>query len=147
MSRITRSALVPYSAEEMYALVADVESYGDFLPWCGGTRVLSEKGSEVIAEVDIAFKNVKQSFTTINQLEPGRQISMALKEGPFSELNGVWKFEPLDEHASKILFDIEFDFSNRLAGAVIRPVFSMIANGMVDAFHNRAKRLYGDRSG
>jgi ribosome-associated toxin RatA of RatAB toxin-antitoxin module len=129
----------------MYALVADVQSYNDFLPWCGGTRVLSEDECEVTAEVDIAFRNVRQSFTTVNQLEPGRQITMTLKEGPFSRLNGVWKFVPLDAQASKIMFDVEFEFSNRLVGAVIRPVFSMIANGMVDAFHDRAKDLYGVR--
>lgn len=146
MSRIQRSALVPYSAEEMYALVADVTSYGDFLPWCGGARVLGESADEVTAEVDIAYKKVRQSFTTVNQLDPGRQINMKLKQGPFSKLDGVWQFVPLDEQASKIMLDIDFDFSNRVAAAVIRPVFSLIANGLVDAFHDRAKALYGQRN-
>ena len=70
---------------------------------------------------------------------------MCLKDGPFSNLNGVWKFIALDENACKIIFDLEFGFSNRLAGAVIGPVFSFIANGMVDAFHKRAIEIYGPR--
>jgi len=145
MPEIQRSALVPYTAEEMYDLVVDVEKYGEFLPWCSGARVLDESENEVTAQVDIAFKKVKQSFTTVNELEEGRQIIMNLKDGPFSSLCGVWKFIELDEHASKILFDIEFHFSNRLAGAVIGPVFSMIANGLVDAFHQRAIDIYGPK--
>ncbi len=146
MPRIQRSALVPYTAEEMFHLVADVEKYGEFLPWCSGARVIHESGNTVTAQVDIAFKKVKQSFTTVNEIEEGRQIIMNLKDGPFSSLSGVWKFIELDEQASKILFDIEFHFSNRLTGAVIGPVFSMIANGMVDAFHQRAVEMYGKRN-
>jgi ribosome-associated toxin RatA of RatAB toxin-antitoxin module len=146
MPQIQRSALVPYTAEEMYQLVADVSKYGEFLPWCSGARVLQQEGKEVTAQVDIAFKSVKQSFTTVNQLEQGKQIHMSLKEGPFSSLKGIWQFIELDEQASKILFDIEFTFSNRLAGAVIGPVFSTIANGMVDAFYQRAVEIYGPRN-
>lgn len=146
MPRIQRSALVPYSAEEMYQLVADIPSYGDFLPWCGGARILQQDENQVTAEVDICYKSVNKSFTTINQLEYAKQITMALKEGPFSKLQGTWRFSKLDEQASKIELDLEFDFSNRLAGAVIGPVFSLIANGMVDAFHKRATQLYGMRT-
>ena len=146
MTQIQRSALVPYTAEEMYQLVADVSKYGEFLPWCSGARVLQQEGTEVTAQVDISFKSVKQSFTTANQLEQGKQIHMSLKDGPFKTLKGVWQFIELDEQASKILFDIEFTFSNRLAGAVIGPVFSTIANGMVDAFRQRAVEIYGPRS-
>ncbi len=146
MTRIQRSALVPYTAEEMYRLVADVEKYGEFLPWCGGARVIQSDGNVTTAQVDIAFKSVKQSFTTINTHEQGRRIEMHLKDGPFKSLNGVWEFVALDEQASKILFDLEFDFASRLTGAVIGPVFSMISNGMVDAFHKRAIEIYGPRS-
>jgi ribosome-associated toxin RatA of RatAB toxin-antitoxin module len=145
MSRIQRTALVPYSAEEMFNVVTDVPHYGDFLPWCSGARILQREGDEVIAQVDIAFKAVKQSFTTTNIYDEGRQITMNLKDGPFSSLTGVWQFIVLDEQACKIEFDLEFGFSNRLAGAVIGPVFSVIANGMVDAFHKRAIEVYGVR--
>ncbi len=146
MPRIQRSALVPYTAQEMFNVVTDVPHYDEFLPWCGGARILQREGDEVIAQVDIAFKAVRQSFTTKNIYDEGKQITMRLEKGPFSSLSGVWQFIELDEHASKILFDLEFDFSNRLAGAVIGPVFSIIANGMVDAFHQRAVEMYGPRS-
>ncbi len=145
MSRIQRSALVPYSAEEMFEVVTDVPHYGEFLPWCSGARILQREGDEVIAQVDISFKAVKQSFTTINIYDEGKQITMNLKDGPFSFLTGVWQFIELDEQACKIKFDLEFGFANRLAGAVIGPVFSIIANGMVDAFHKRAIDVYGTR--
>ena len=145
MPRIQRSALVPYSTDEMFKLVTDVPQYGDFLPWCGGARILQREGDEVTAQVDIAYKSVKQTFTTENVYDEGKQITMCLKDGHFSNLNGVWKFIALDENACKIIFDLEFGFSNRLAGAVIGPVFSFIANGMVDAFHKRAIEIYGPR--
>ncbi len=146
MPRIQRSAIVPYAAGEMCALVTDVAKYSEFLPWCSGARILQEEGDKVTAQVDIAFKTVNQSFTTVNVIDADRRITMKLKEGPFSSLSGIWQFIELDEQASKILFDIEFHFSNRLARAVIGPVFSRIANGMVDAFQKRAVEIYGPRS-
>lgn len=145
MPRIQRSALVPYSAEEMFKLVTDVPNYGEFLPWCGGARILQREGDEVTAQVDIAFKSIRQSFTTDNVYDEGKQITMHLKDGPFSNLNGVWKFIALNDQACKIIFDLEFGFANRLSAAVIGPVFSLIANGMVDAFHKRAIEIYGPR--
>ncbi|MEA1890730.1 MAG: type II toxin-antitoxin system RatA family toxin [Pseudomonadota bacterium] len=146
MPRIQRSALVPYTAQEMFNVVTDVPHYDEFLPWCSGARILQREGDEVMAQVDIAFKAVRQSFTTKNIYDEGKQITMRLEKGPFSSLSGVWQFIELDEQASKILFDLEFDFSNRLARAVIGPVFSIIANGMVDAFQQRAVEMYGPRN-
>ena len=145
MPRIQRTALVPYSADEMFKVVTDVPHYDEFLPWCSGARILQRHGDEVTAQVDIAYKAVRQSFTTVNIYDEGKQITMKLKDGPFSKLSGVWQFIELDESACKILFDLEFDFANRLAGTVIGPVFSLIANGMVDAFHKRAIEVYGVR--
>ena len=146
MPRIQRSAIVSYSAEEMFKVVTDVPHYDVFLPWCSGARILQREGDDVLAQVDIAYKAVRQSFTTENVYDEGKQITMNLKEGPFSSLSGTWQFIELDEHACKILFDLEFGFANRLAGAVIGPVFSIIANGMVDAFHKRAIEVYGERN-
>ncbi len=145
MPRVQRSAVVPYSADEMFKLVTDIAKYGEFLPWCSGARILQQQEDKVTAQVDIAFKSVKQSFTTENVYDQGKQITMNLKEGPFSALDGVWQFIKLDEHCCKILFDLEFDFANRLARTVIGPVFGMIANGMVEAFHKRAIEVYGSR--
>lgn len=145
MTHIRRSALVPYSSDEMYQLVVDVPHYADFLPWCGGARFLEEDGNNVTAQVDIAFKGVNKSFTTDNVLEPGRAIHMKLREGPFSTLEGTWTFTDLGEKASKIELDLDFSFSNPIVGKVIGPVFGAIADSMVEAFHKQARVVYGER--
>lgn len=145
MTRIQRSALVPYSTDEMYKIVVDVPHYGDFLPWCGGGRFLEQDGNDVVAQVDIAYKGIHKSFTTDNVLVPGKEIHMTLREGPFSTLQGVWIFTDLGDNASKIELDLEFGFSNKLVGKVIGPVFSTIANSMVEAFHKQARITYGEK--
>jgi len=144
VTTVNRSALVPHSSLEMFALVDDVSSYGDFLPWCGGSRVLEEDENEKIAEVDIAFKGVSQSFSTRNRLEVGKSIDMVLVDGPFKQLYGRWEFAPLSESACKISLSVEFKFSSRVAEVAIGPLFSQITGSMVDAFVQRAKEVYGD---
>lgn len=145
MTIIRKSALVPYSAEEMYALVADIESYGRFLPWCGGARILDRKPDAVTASIDIAYRGVRKTFTTRNHLVPGRQMELDLVDGPFRHLHGHWRFEPLDEHACKVSLDLNFDFSNRVLQLAVGPVFSSIAGSLVDNFRERAEALYGKR--
>jgi ribosome-associated toxin RatA of RatAB toxin-antitoxin module len=143
MTSIHRSAIVPYSAERMFGLVTDVASYPKFLPWCGGARVLSEQDGEVIAAIDIAYGSVHKSFTTRNLVQPGKMMEMRLLDGPFSHLQGFWRFTALDEHSSKIALDLDFEVANRLLGLVITPVFTNIANQLVDSFRKRADALYG----
>lgn len=145
MGSIRRSAVVPYSDREMYALVADIPSYPTFLPWCGGARVLRQEQDLVEAAITIAYHGVHKTFTTRNLMQPGRMMEIRLLEGPFRHLHGYWRFTALDERASKIELDLEFEVANRLVAAVLNPVFSTIANQMVDAFHKRAIALYGRR--
>lgn len=145
MTIIRKSALVPYSADAMYGLVADVERYGEFLPWCGGARILARADDSLTASVDIAYRGVHKSFTTRNRLEPGRCMEMQLVDGPFRKLHGYWRFDPLDAEACKVSLELDFDFSNRLLGMMIGPVFESIANGLVDSFRSRAEALYGRR--
>jgi ribosome-associated toxin RatA of RatAB toxin-antitoxin module len=143
---IHRSALVPYSAAEMYALVSDIESYGTFLPWCGGARIVARDAESVTAAIDIAYGGVHKTFTTRNRLSPGRGMELQLVDGPFKFLQGDWRFEVLEDQACKVSLDLEFEFSNRLLGVVVGPVFSNIANGLVESFHRRAEETYGKRS-
>jgi ribosome-associated toxin RatA of RatAB toxin-antitoxin module len=143
---IQRSALVPYSAEEMYALVSDIESYGTFLPWCGGARIVARDADSVTAAIDIAYSGVHKTFTTRNRLSPGRGMELQLVDGPFKFLQGDWRFEVLDEKACKVSLDMKFEFSNPLLGMVVGPVFSNIANGLVESFQRRAEGIYGKRS-
>jgi ribosome-associated toxin RatA of RatAB toxin-antitoxin module len=145
MTTIHRSAIVPYSAHAMYALVADIGTYHEFLPWCGGARVLSSKDGEVIAAIDIAYKGLHKSFTTRNHLQADKIIEMRLLDGPFSHLHGVWQFAALDEQASKISLDMEFGVANRILSLAITPVFTTISNQLVDSFRQRADALYGKK--
>ncbi len=134
---------MPYSAAQMYALVADIPSYPDFLNWCAGARIVGHDEGCVVASITIAYKGLQQSFTTRNRMTPAESIEMELVEGPFSELRGTWRFLPLDRAASKIELELRFAFSNRLMAKLVAPVFTRIANSQVDAFHERAKQLYG----
>ncbi|MBI3574890.1 MAG: type II toxin-antitoxin system RatA family toxin [Gammaproteobacteria bacterium] len=145
MTAIRRSALVPYSAHEMFALVADIPSYPRFLPWCGGARIVSANEDEMIAAIDIAYSGVHKTFTTRNLLQRDKMMELRLMEGPFSRLQGFWRFDALDERACRISLDLEFEVASRLVGVVLTPVFSGIANRLVDSFHRRAVQLYGKR--
>ncbi len=145
MTTIRKSALLPYSAGEMYALVADIEAYPKFLPWCGGARILSRENESVTAAIDIAYGGVHKTFTTRNNGRPAELMEMSLVEGPFRHLLGYWRFTPLDEHACKVSFDLDFEFASKMLGLVIGPVFHHIANGMVESFRLRAVQLYGKR--
>lgn len=146
MDRVEKSALVPYSSQQMYALASDVPGYQNFLPWCGGSRYLQEGELENVGEVDIAFKGVKQSFATRNQLTPGRAIEMSLVKGPFKQLKGRWGFEPLSDEACKVSLLVEFEFSSRIVAMAIGPLFSQITASMVDAFVKRAQEVYSNGS-
>ena len=143
MTTIHRSAIVPYSAHQMFELVADIPSYPKFLPWCGGARINSTQGDEVIAAIDIAYSGVHRTFSTRNLLQRDKMMEIQLLEGPFSYLQGFWQFKALDEQSCKISLDLEFDVANRIVGLALTPVFSNIANQLVDRFHWRATELYG----
>ena len=141
---VKRSALVQFSAEKMYGLVADIPRYPEFLKWCSSVEVIEDKEGEVIASLKISFKGLKKSFTTRNCMTPDHRIDMSLVSGPFSHLKGRWIFTALDDNASKIELDMNFDFDNAAVAALVGPVFSYIANHQVDAFYKRAQELYGD---
>ena len=145
MELIDRSALVPYTADEMYALVSDIIAYPQFLPWCSDTQILSQEGKELSARIDFSVSGVSQSFTTRNQLQPGEEIAMQLVSGPFSSLEGRWWFEPLGDAGCKISLLLEYDFSSKMVSLVVGPVFNKIANTLVDAFQKRAVEVYGER--
>lgn len=142
MRKITRTALLPYSAQQVFDLVNDVASYPQFLPWCGGSEVLSSSDSEMMAKITIAKAGIKQTFETCNHLVPGQRIQMNLVDGPFKSLRGEWEFKVLDVDACKILFEIEFEVSSGLLNAAIGSIFEHIANTLVDSFCERAKQIY-----
>ena len=142
MKKITRTALLPYSAQQVFDLVNDVNAYPQFLPWCGGAEVVAESDSEMTAKVTIAKAGIKQTFETRNHLVPGHRIQMNLVDGPFKSLRGEWEFKVLDVDACKILFEVEFEVNSGLLNAAIGPIFEQIANTLVDSFCERAKQVY-----
>jgi ribosome-associated toxin RatA of RatAB toxin-antitoxin module len=142
---IDRSALLPYSTDEMFALVSDINAYPQFLPWCSDAQILSQEDDKVSARVAFSVRGVSKSFTTRNRLQPGAEITMKLVEGPFSRLEGRWRFEPLGEVGSKISLFLEYDFSSTMVSFAVGPVFNKIANTLVDAFQKRAVEVYGKR--
>ena len=142
MPRISRSALVMYSAEQMYDLVRDIESYAEFLPGCRSGRIDRRNGDELDATLELARAGLSYSFSTRNKMTPGQSIEMQLLKGPFSQLSGVWTFQSLGE-GSKVSLELEFVMSNRLTEATLGGLIGQLLGAMVDAFSNRAKQIYG----
>ncbi len=142
MRRIERSALMPYSADAMFAVVNDVVSYPRFLPWCEGSEVITQTPDELVARLDLAGAGIKRSFTTRNVLCRPQSIEVSLLEGPFSRLDGSWCFTELGEDASKVEMVLAFDFDNKLLSRALARVFDAAADKMVDAFCSRADQLY-----
>ncbi len=143
MRKIHKSALVCYQADLVFKLVDDIEAYPEFLPWCRASRVLKREGEVVEAELEIARGAFRQILATRNFNQPGREIRMTLLRGPFSHLEGTWRFHPLREDASKITLDLEFEISSRLGDLALGAVFNQICDTLVSAFTQRARYLYG----
>ena len=141
MRQVERSAIVPFSAEAMFDLVADVESYPQFLPGCSGARVVSRDGNRVVGSVALAQGPLKMEFTTCNELARPRRISMELQDGPFSHLHGSWNFAPLGEAGCRVSLSLQFGFESRLIDLAMGPPFEAIRNKLVDAFVNRARAV------
>ncbi len=142
MPVVKKSALVLHSANQMYELVCDVESYPEFLPWCRSTRLLSRSENEICGELEVARAGISQTFSTCNRLTPGERMDIRLMEGPFKRLQGSWVFTPLREDASKVELELDFEFSGKLINTAFGAVFNQIANKLVEAFCKRADEVY-----
>jgi ribosome-associated toxin RatA of RatAB toxin-antitoxin module len=142
LANIDRSVLVPFTPEQLYALVDRVEDYPLFLPWCGGTVVQGRDARSTRAAITIDFKGIRQSFSTENLNEPPNRIDMRLVEGPFRKLDGTWRFHALGDDACKVEFSLHYEFSSRLLEKLVGPVFDHIAGTFVDAFVTRAGQVY-----
>ena len=143
MPQIRKSVLVPYSTQRMFALVAAVPDYPQFMPWCGGARHAPQDDGSLRATIDIDFHGMRASFTTVNRNDAPVAISMRFAEGPFTDLSGQWRFSALAGDACKVEFDLDYEFTGTVLGRLIAPVFDAIANSFIDAFARRAEALYG----
>jgi ribosome-associated toxin RatA of RatAB toxin-antitoxin module len=140
---VKKSALVKFSAQQMFDIVNNIESYPDYLPWCQTSRILNQKKDMIEAELVIAKGGLQKAFATRNQLDQGGRIYMTLLEGPFKSLEGVWNFMPLRQDASKISLDLEFEVAGKLASLTFGRIFNQLCNNMVSAFSDRARQIYG----
>ena len=155
MKHVKKSVLLWYSAEEIYALVVDVESYSKFLPWCERAEILARHEDGLTARLHLAYSGLRHAFTTRNVHVPDRSVQVALVDGPFSLLDGLWRFVPLPlpggatalggGDACKIEFEMRYAFANGVLDAAISPVFDRIAGTFVDSFVRRAEQVYGTR--
>lgn len=145
MPQINRTALVPFSAEQMYNLVNDVDSYPEFIPGCTGSRVLESGPTQMTAAVDVSKAGISKTFTTRNTLSSNQSILMHLVDGPFKKLIGGWTFTPLGQDACKIEFQLDFEFTNMLIELAFGRIFKELAASMVQAFTTRAKEVYSAR--
>lgn len=143
MTTVRKSALVPYSCAQMFQLVDDIEKYPEFLPWCSSTQVHQRDKQQVTATIVMAKGVVQKAFTTRNRRFPHEQIDLALVDGPFSQLQGAWYFEELDEQACRVRLEIQFEFANRVLKMAVGPVFSHITSTLIESFSERAAELYG----
>lgn len=139
---IDRSALLPYSALDMYRLVHDVPSYPLFLSWCSDTAVHEQGEEEQLASLWVTVGGLTQQFTTRNRLVPGELLTMSLVEGPFRRLSGEWRFQDLDSYGSKVSLHLSFEFSSTLLSSAFRRGFGRISERMVGDFARRADALY-----
>lgn len=143
MTTISKSALVPFTPEQMFQLVDDIEAYSEFLPWCGEATEIERDENYVEASLLISHSGFHKAFTTRNSLEKNHKMIMKLVDGPFKHLEGIWSFDSLGDHACKVSLNLDFEFSSKIISVSLGPIFSKMANNLVDAFIKRAEDIYG----
>ena len=143
MRRVSRSALVPYSAEEIFALVEDVEAYPSFLPWCNDVEVHSRDGDVVEVTLELHKGSLSMRFRTRNTLRRWEAMDLALVGGPFRRFSGGWKFQQLGDSGCKVSLELEFEFKNPVTDRLFGSFFEASCNSLVDAFTQRAAVVYG----
>jgi ribosome-associated toxin RatA of RatAB toxin-antitoxin module len=151
MREVHRSAILPYPRQALFDLVADVESYADFMPWCTASRILSSESEcpqpdgsyEVVARLSLSRGPLKDTFTTRNRVESPSSIRMELEDGPFSDLRGEWRLETLGDDGCKLMLDLQFAFANSIQDMLLGAIFKRSCDQLVDAFVQRAREFYG----
>lgn len=147
MRTVQRTALVPHTADEMFALVDAVEAYPEFLPWCNSVEVHHREANIVEATLEMHRGSVSKHFRTRNTSIRGEKMDIQLVNGPFSALAGGWTFKQLGDAGCKVGLAMEFEFSSRAIDLVLGSFFESTCNSLVDAFVKRAGHIYGDADG
>ncbi|MBD8555666.1 type II toxin-antitoxin system RatA family toxin [Rhizobium sp. CFBP 8762] len=147
MPKFETRRIVPHTPRQMYELVADVERYPEFLPLCEALVIRSSKERDgktlLIADMSVGYKAIRETFTTqvlLNDAE--NAIDVKYVDGPFRYLNNEWRFEPVDENSCSVNFFIDYEFKNRILGALMGSMFDRAFRMFTDAFEKRAKTIY-----
>lgn len=143
MRELARSALVPYTPSQMFALVADLERYPEFVPWVSEAQVLERGADYVTGRLEMHRSGTREAFTTRNSMQPPERIDMQLVEGPFKTLSGLWTFEDIGGRGCKVALQMRFEFSNPLLALLLSRAFEKSCSELVDAFVARARDVYG----
>ncbi len=143
MALVKKSLLIERSAQQMFDLVEDIESYPAFLPWCSRTQVDFRDEKKTVATLHIDYLGIRSHFTTENHKDIPSAMRIRLVDGPFRRLEGGWLFRPLAENACKVEFQMSYEFSSKMFEKIIGSLFGQITNTFVDAFVRRADTVYG----
>ncbi len=146
MPGIRETRELPFSSEQMFDLVADVGSYEEFLPWVIATRVRSDSETEMVADMVVGFKAIRERFTSRVEKDRPEFLKVNYVDGPLRDLENEWRFEPVGEDACRIHFCVQFTFKNRVFEAIAGQYFDRAFRKMVEAFEKRAHALYGSNS-
>ena len=138
--------LSPYTPEQLFALVLDIEKYPEFLPWCRAARILGREGEALLGELVISFAHFTESYVSRITAQSPQRIDVVMVRGPFEYLTNAWRFTPRPEGGTQIEFSLDFRFRSRMMEKLIGGLFSKATARMVSAFKARADALYG-RSG
>lgn len=143
MPIVEKSVLIERTPAQMFELVDHIEDYPKFLPWCGGTEVHERSSVLTVATLRIAYRGIDSFWTTSNAKEHPNVMRIHLKEGPFTRMEGHWRFTPLGEAACKVEFLLHYEFSSQMLAKVLGPVFNTIAETLVESFVKRTRQLHG----
>lgn len=151
MKHVKKSVLLWYSPHEMYELVTAVPDYPQFLPWCERAELLEQRETGVTARLHLSYLGVRQAFTTRNEHTADASVMLTLVDGPFSVLDGMWRFVPVpatdgaNAAACRVEFELRYCFANGALNALVSPMFDRIAKTFVDSFVKRAEQVHGPR--
>ncbi|WP_095011048.1 type II toxin-antitoxin system RatA family toxin [Tsuneonella mangrovi] len=146
MPGIREVHLLPYSAEQMFDLVADVGRYGEFLPWVIATRVKSDSETEMVADMLVGFKQLREKFTSRVTKDRPNRIEVQYVDGPMKDLDNLWTFNQLPDGSCEVDFSVDFTFRSTVFEALAGQYFDRAFRRMVAAFEARAHELYGSSS-
>ncbi len=144
MIRVNKQAdIEAYSAGQMFALVNDIESYPQFLPWCTASTITARGDDTLTASISVAVGGIKQQFTTSNTMQKDTAIYITLVKGPFKALKGCWRFKDNDHGGCSVRLEMQFEFKNKLLQQALGRPFQKITDSLIDAFIERAQFVYG----